>query len=346
MNLKINKEKILLFTNELNVMLKSGITFSKSLEILASQENNKNFRGILLKVQKNISQGKGIFESFRNFENIFSLNFLQFLKIGEITGTLNERFENIIENLEFEINNKKKVWGILIYPIIVIALTLCVVSFLLLFILPNFILIFKENNLELPKITKILLFISENFLFILLMISIFLIFTFFLFRYINQNKTRRTKKDKFFLFIPFLGEIMKLNIAINLYYSLSILLSSGISLIDSIDIMYKNTNNYYVKENLLKVRKSINLGNNISISLKNLDIFTERFYMLIVSGEESGYLSENLFQISKILKQDFDYRVKKYLSFLEPLAMLILGLIIAFIVVAIYLPIFSVGDIY
>lgn len=346
MNSKINKEKILLFTNELNVMLKSGITFSKSLEILASQENNKNFKKVLFKIQRNISQGKGIFESFRKFENIFSLNFLQFLKIGEITGTLSERFENIIENLEFETNNRKKIWSILMYPIIVIALTLCIVTFLLLFILPNFISIFKENDLELPKITKILLFISENFLFILLMVSIFFVFIFFLFKYINKNKIMRTKKDKLFLFIPFLGEIIKLDIGINLYYLLSILLSSGISLIDSIDIMYRNNNNYYVKENLLKVKKSINLGNNISSSLKNLDIFIDRFYMLIISGEESGYLSENLFQISKILKQDFDYKVKKYLSFLEPLVMLILGLIIAFIVVAIYLPIFSVGDIY
>ena len=107
-----------------------------------------------------------------------------------------------------------------------------------------------------------------------------------------------------------------------------------------------NINNYYLKENLLEVKKSLLAGNNIATALKKLNLYNERFSILITAGEESGYLSENLLQISKILKQDFEYKLKKLMSLLEPMVVVFLGLIVAFVVVAIYLPILSIGDVF
>ena len=107
-----------------------------------------------------------------------------------------------------------------------------------------------------------------------------------------------------------------------------------------------NNNNYYLKDRLLEVKKAILAGNNITTSFKNLNLYNDRFSILITVGEESGYLSENFLQISKILKEDFDYKLKKLLAILEPLVILILGLIVGFVVLAIYLPILSIGDIF
>jgi len=110
--------------------------------------------------------------------------------------------------------------------------------------------------------------------------------------------------------------------------------------------MYMNNNNYYLKDRLFEVKKAILAGNNITTSFKNLNLYNDRFSILITVGEESGYLSENFLQISKILKEDFDYKLKKLLAILEPLVVLILGLIVGFVVLAIYLPILSIGDIF
>ena len=302
-----------------------------SIEILLKEEKEKNFKQILKKIYKNLAAGKNIFNSFKEFSNIFGNTYLYMLKVGELTGTLEQRLEDISNNIEFELETKKKIGGILIYPLIVLCLTFIIVSFLLIFILPNFISIFEENNIELPFVTKILIFISRTFHFILILIIFIVFLLFSINKHINNNKLKKIKKDCFILKFPIFGEIIKLSLAAELYHSLFLLLSVGHSLIDGIDILYTNTNNFYIKENLLLVKRSLLSGENISNSFKKLDLYNSRFSLLITSGEESGNLAENFFQISKILKQDFEYNLKKK---------------IAFIVIAIYLPILSVGEIF
>ena len=340
--MKNKKEKILFFTNELAIMLKSGLTFTTAIEIILKEEKDKNFKEVLKKIHKNLIAGKSIFESFKNFDKIFGNTYLYMLKIGEVSGSITERLEDISKSLKFDLANQKKLGGILVYPIVVISLTLIIVTFLLTFILPNFITIFEENQVELPLITRILLFISRNFHYILLLIIVLIL----IILYINNNKLKRIQKDKWLLNMRLFGELRKLSLSSDLYHSFSILLSVGIGIIKSVDILYMNNNNYYIKENLLEVKKSLLAGNNIATALKKLNLYNERFSILITAGEESGYLSENLLQISKILKQDFEYKLKKLMSLLEPLVVVFLGLIVAFVVVAIYLPILSIGDVF
>ena len=345
--MKNKKEKILFFTNELAIMLKSGLTFTTAIEIILKEEKDKNFKEALKKIHKNLIAGRSIFESFKNFEKIFGNTYLYMLKIGEVSGSITESLEDISKSLEFDLANQKKLGGILVYPIVVISLTFIIVSFLLTFILPSFISIFEENQVELPLITRILLFISRNFHYILFFIIALILIIFVINRYyINNNKYKRIKRDKWLLNIKLFGELKKLSLSSDLYHSFSILLSVGIGIIESVEILYMNNSNYYIKENLLEVKKSLLAGNNIATALKKLNLYNERFSILIITGEESGYLSENLLQISKILKQDFEYKLKKLMSLLEPLVVVFLGLIVAFVVVAIYLPILSIGDVF
>ena len=340
------KEKILFFTNELALLIKSGLTFTKAIEIILKEEKNKKFKDILKRIHKNLTIGKNIYDSFKPFENTFGSTYLYILNIGELSGNIVESLEDISKSLDFDLSRQKKLAGILIYPIVVISLTFLIVSFLLIYILPSFITIFEENQIELPLITRILLSISRNFHYILLFIICILTIIFIFNMYINKNKCKRIKRDKFLLNIFLFGELKKLLLASNLYHSFSILLNSGIGMVESLEILYTNNNNYYLKDRLFDVKKSILAGNNIATSFKNLNLYNDRFSILISVGEESGYLSENFLQISKILKEDFDYKLKKLLAILEPLVVLILGLIVGFIVLAIYLPILSIGDIF
>lgn len=344
--MKIPKEKILFFTNELAILIKSGLTFTKAIEIILKEEKKKKFKDILKKVHKNLTIGKNIYDSFKPFENIFGSTYLYILKIGELSGNIVEGLEDISKSLDFDLSRQKKLKGILIYPIVVISLTFLIVSFLLAFILPSFVTIFEENQIELPLVTKILLAISRNFQYILIFIVVILTIIFIYNMYINKNKYKRIRRDKFLLNIFCFGELKKLLLASNLYHSFSILLDAGIGIIESLEILYTNNNNYYLKDRLFEVKKAILAGNNIASSFKKLNLYNDRFSVLISVGEESGYLSENFLQISKILKEDFDYKLKKLLAMLEPLVVVVLGLIVGFVVLAIYLPILSIGDIF
>jgi len=215
-------------------MLKSGLTFTTAMEIILKEEKDKNFKEVLKKIHKNLIAGKSIFESFKKFDKIFGNTYLYMLKIGEVSGSITERLEDISKSLEFDLTNQKKLGGILVYPIVVISLTLIIVTFLLTFILPNFITIFEENQVELPLITRILLFISRNFHYILFFIVVLILIILFINMYINNNKSKRIKRDKWLLNIRLFGELRKLSLSSDLYHSFSILLSVGIGIIESV----------------------------------------------------------------------------------------------------------------
>lgn len=343
---KINLEKIYFFTSQLSILLKSGITFSEALKILIKSEKNKTFKSVIENISRNILKGKSIFESFKNFENVFSKNYLHMLKIGETSGNINDILDTISKNIETHIEFKKKMKSFLIYPIVVITLAFTIVFFLITFILPTFISIFEENSVELPLITKILFFISNNFYYILsFLVIIILLFTFLL-SYINSNQYRKFKKDRFLFKIPIFKNFLMLNITNNFYYSLAILLNSGMSFMESLDIITENNENLYFQKNVKDIKSLLLKGEKISDAFKKINFFPEKFNSLIVAGEESGFISENFLQISKICSSELNYFVKKFVSLIEPLTIIFLGFIIGFIILAIYLPIFSIGNIF
>lgn len=346
MKKNIKKDKILLFATQLNSLLKSGLTVAYSINILYLSENDKNFRIILKKILKSLNSGKNIFDSFKNFKDIFGKTFLNMLKIGELSGVFNDSLDNAIEYLEYSLESKRKIISLLIYPIVVLTITLFLLTFLLIFIFPNFISIFEENEIQLPLTTRILLFLSNNFVYIFFILVFALVTLYLAFRYINNNKNLRFKKDKSFLNIFIFGNLLKLSLAEEIFHSLYIFLEAGINIIDALDIISENIDNTYIKLNLLAVRKEINSGENISESLRSLGLFNERFQSFINSGEESGFLSKTFLEISKILKKDYEYKIKKYIALIEPLSIICLGLIISFIVFSIYIPIFAVSNIF
>lgn len=237
MKKNIKKDKILLFATQLNSLLKGGLTVAYSINILYLSENDKNFRIILKKILKSLNSGKNIFDSFKNFKDIFGKTFLNMLKVGELSGVFNDSLDNAIEYLEYSLESKRKIISLLIYPIVVLTITLFLLTFLLIFIFPNFISIFEENEIQLPLTTRILIFLSNNFVYIFFILVFALVTLYLVFRYINNNKNLRFKKDKSFLNIFIFGNLLKLSLAEEIFHSLYIFLEAGINIIDALDII-------------------------------------------------------------------------------------------------------------
>lgn len=343
-NKKIKNDKILLFISQFNSLTKSGISFIQSLDILILSETDKNFIQILKKIRSNLNNGKDIYSSFKNFENIFGSYFIYMLKIGELSGLFNKALESSYTYLEYKFNNRQKIISLLIYPIIVLCISLLLLSFLLLFILPNFITIFEDNNLSLPSSTKFLIYVSNNFLYIMIFFVFLVIAFLFLKKYINSQPNLKLKKDIFLLNFFIFGKFYRLFYAIEIYYSLHIFIEGGISIIDGVKIMEENIENLCIKRNLEKVKRDINLGLSVSLALKNLDLFDKRFQTFIKAGEESGFLADTFLEMSKILKMEYEFMQKKFIALIEPISILFLGGLIAFILLAMYSPMLSITD--
>lgn len=344
--MKIKREKILLFTKQFNSLTKAGISITQALDILIFSEADKSFVKVLEKIRKNLNRGKNIFNSFKDFKNIFGNHFLYMLKIGEMSGSLSDSLDNIHNYLEYNLSNKKKVTSLLVYPCIVFFLSLIIFIFLLIFILPNFISLFEESQVELPKTTKFLIFLSNNFHYFLIALLIIFSTIILAFKYINSNKSLKLKKDRLILKLIILGDLLNLYYAEEIYYSLHILLNSGITLIDGFNPIIENINNLEIRRNLINVQKDIKSGTTITIAFKHLNLFNKRFQSFIKTAEESGFLSEAFLEISKILKLEYEYKIKKYIAFIEPLSIITLGLFIIFIILSIYIPIFSMINIF
>lgn len=344
--MKIKKEKILLFTKQFNSLTKAGINITQALDILILSETDKNFIIILEKIKRNLNRGKSIFNSFIDYKNIFGNHFLYMLKVGELSGSLSVSLDNIHHYLEYNLSNRKKITSLLIYPCIVFFLSLIIFIFLLIFILPNFISLFEESQVEIPKTTKLLIFLSDNFHYFLIILLLIFSSIILILKYINSKKTLKLKKDRLSLKFIILGDLLKLYYAKEIFYSLHILLDSGITLIDGFNAIIESTNNLEIKRSLINTQKEIKTGNTITSSFKQLNLFNKRFNSFIKTAEESGFLSEAFLEISKILNLEYEYKLKKCIAFIEPLSIIILGCFIIFIILSIYIPIFSMINIF
>lgn len=344
--MKIKKEKILLFSKQFNSLTKAGINITQALDILILSETDKTFINILEKIKKNLNRGKNIFNSFKDYRDIFGNHFIYMLKVGEISGSLSMALDNIHNYLEYNLSNKKKITSLLIYPSIVFLLSLIIFIFLLVFILPNFMNLFEESQIEIPKMTKFLIFLSNNFHYFLTALLLIFSSIILILKHISSKKRLKFKKDKFILKLIILGDLLKLKYAEEIYYSLHILLNSGITLVDGFDVIVENTNNLEIKKNLLNIQKDIKTGATITSAFIQLNLFNKRFQSFIKTAEESGFLSEAFLEISKILKLEYEYKLKKYIAFIEPLSIIALGFFIVFIILSIYIPIFSMIDVF
>lgn len=340
--IKISKEEILNFTKEILIMLDSGISIIKILEI-QEQQYKAPLKDILGELKRDILNGDTLGEAFKKYEEIFGSFYIGMIFLGESSGNLDKNLRKICEYLELEIRIIKKIKEVIFYPCILLTFSILILTFLMIYIFPNFIKLFEESKRELPLLTRILIGVSNNFHMIILFFICILIIIFFI-RYIKKDRVLKEKYDGILLKVPIIKSFIIGNFIIRFSKNISIMLSSGIVIMDILKLLKNFFENIVIKRELEKIEELLFEGKQLSEGLKKNNLFPQKYIKLVIVGEKSGELSKVFEQIAKLEEERIERDIKKLLTLVEPILIIILGLILSIIIIAIYLPIFNMSN--
>jgi len=342
---KISQENILSFTRELKIMLESRIGIVEALDIQKNQYENSKFGEIIFEIRKDILNGNSIGDAFKKHRNIFGNFYVSLLYLGEKPGKIIENLERISVNMELENKIRKKMIEALFYPCIVIVFSMIVVIFLITYVLPNFVEMFNESGTKLPFLTKVLMGTSKNIHYILISMICIYIIIIYLRKKMKNNLKSRFEYDKFVMKIPIYKNIMIKNIIIRFSKNMALLMDSEMPIAEVLEVIIESCDNVVVKKDIEDMKFSIMSGEGIAESLKQIEIYTGKYQKMAAIGEKSGELINVFHKISQLCQEELENYIGKILILIEPVMIIILGLILGNVIIAIYLPIFNLSDV-
>ncbi|KKQ80267.1 MAG: Type IV pilin [Parcubacteria group bacterium GW2011_GWC2_38_7] len=338
----VSKKAVLFFTKNLSIMLKTGSTLSEALRVINKQTKGK-FHEILNEIISTIEQGRKFSEALVVHPKVFSNIYVNIVKIGEESGTLDKNLEFLTEQLEKNYKLKKQVIGAMIYPMIILGGTLILGTLISLFVLPKLTKMFKNFRVELPLTTRMLIKFSDFFenhgvLAVTLLIAVIVGLVLFF-----RIKKVKPYTHKLLLYIPIIGTFSK-NYSLAMFYrSLSILLKSGSTIDEGIIICSKTIANVHYKKIIAEIHGKIKTGENLFDLLeKHHKLFPPTDTQIINVGEESGTLDDSLAYVATIREEELNDLSKNLSTMLEPILFIFLGLIVAILALSIITPIYSI----
>ncbi len=332
----------LMFTKNLKVMVASGLSLPKALRTLGVQARSPKFKKALADISDQLSQGKSFSEAIRAYPNIFPEIFYHMVKVGEESGTLEKSLENLALQMEREHELKSKIKGAMIYPAVIVSVMLLVAFLMLSLVVPKLAEVFADLKIELPATTKFIInlgnFLKENILIIGLMILALILAT----RIIFSLHIGKIILDKVLITTPVLGELIK---KINSSYAmrtLSVLISSGVSFVSSLEIVAGVVPNIYFKEALLQAKEEIKKGGKFSEVLARYSgLFSPTLIQMVTVGEETGETSQILSQLADFYEQEVALATKNAVALIEPLLIVLIALMVGFFAVSMIQPMYS-----
>lgn len=334
-------EKIMLIRN-LGVMFSTGLSLVKSLEVLAHQTKNPRLKKALLDIQTRINKGENLSDALNKYPNIFTDLFVNMIKVGEESGTLDDIFQILSLQLQKEHELKSKIKNAMIYPAIILVVMFLVGIVMVVFVIPNLNVFFESLNVEIPIYTKIVIytgqFMSQKWYVVLL----FLIILGTSFYFLIKTKIGKQTLDSTLLKIPLISPIIKKNNAAFLIRSLSSMISAGVPLTRALEISSKTVNNHYFKDAALDAEEKIKKGWKLSNALKlHQDIFPFGVTEMVEVGEETGKSSTILKKLADFYEQEAINAVERLSILIEPILIIVLGLGVGVFAFSIIQPMYS-----
>lgn len=341
MSAQLAKEKIF-FTQHLYLMLKGGFLISEALETLKKEIKSKTFKIAIEDVLKGILAGQKLSASMNLHPRVFDDFYCNIIKIGEDSGSLEANLKYLSSQLTAEYETKKKIAGAMMYPAIVITLSLLISFAVVIFIMPQLLNIFSVLNVELPLSTKLLLslvaFTQKNWLFIILGI----IFIIFLLKFLRKILVFRIFFDRIIISFPVSGAMIKNITLARFSQSFYTLLKSGVPILESMELVISTIPNEIFKNNLRKVELEIERGGKLSQGFGAFPkTFPVIFSQMVSVGEKSGSLEDSFKYLAKFYQKEVNSSLKNIATVVEPVLLIFVGLFVTFISLAIITPIYQ-----
>ena len=339
----VSRRALAVFTRQFATMLNAGLPLLSCLEILAKQTESPALRRVLGEVRTDVEGGLALADALRRQPKVFDNLYVNMVESGETGGALDVILVRLANYLEKSAALIRKIRGAMIYPIIVLSAAVGGISVLLIFVIPVFARMFEGVGAELPAMTQMVVTASSLLKVLALPLLIVIIAVFTILRRWHKTESGAKAIDPIMLKVPIFGNLIRKQSIARLARTLSTLLSSGVPIIDALEITARSSGNWVVEDAILKARSSIKGGENIADPLTKTAVFPPMVTQMIAIGEASGGLDEMLSKVADFYDAEVDQAVENLTSALEPVIMIVLGGIVGFIVISMYLPIFQLA---
>ena len=337
----VSPKSLAIFTRQFSVMIDAGLPLVQCLEILGTQEEDANFSATILQTRGDVENGQSLADAMRKHPKTFDPLFTNMVAAGEAGGILDTILKRLATYIEKAVKLKSQVKSAMVYPVAVIGIAGVVVAVILWKVIPTFAGMFASLGAELPLPTRVVIGLS-NYLVRFGWIGIIAIVGLgWAFRSYYQTDSGRHSVDGTVLKLPILGVIMRKIAVARFCRTLATLISSGVPILDGLDITARTSGNAIVEDAILSTRKSIEGGNTISAPLKETAVFPPMVVQMIGVGEATGALDTMLAKIADFYEEEVDTAVAGLLTLLEPVMIAFLGVVVGGIVIAMYMPIFD-----
>jgi type IV pilus assembly protein PilC len=342
---KVTTKDVVIFTRQFATMIDAGLPLVQCLEILASQQENKTFKKVLTSVKTSVEGGSTFAEGLKAHPKVFDELFVNLVHAGETGGILDTILRRLAVFLEKSEALKRKVKGAMIYPAVVITIAVSVVTVLLLFVIPVFKEMFEGAGEQLPAPTLLVLklsdFLQNYFLYLAIIVAVII----FLFRKFYQTERGTQIIDRLLLASPVFGNLLRKVAVARFCSTLGTMISSGVPILDALEITARTAGNVIIEKAIMNTRTAIAEGRTIAEPLMETGVFPGMVVRMIAVGEATGALDAMLAKIAEFYDEEVDAAVEGLTQLMEPVMIVFLGGVCGGMVIAMYLPVFSMAGV-
>ena len=341
----VSRRTLVIFTRQFATMIDAGLPLVQCMDILASQESNKAFQKVLFEIKANVESGSTFADALKKHPRIFDDLFVNLVAAGEVGGILDTILNRLAQYIEKAARLRRKVKGAFTYPIAIFLIAMMVLVILLWKVIPTFKTMFEDMGAaELPKPTQVVIdlsawFGSNWYLLFAGLIAISVLFT-----YALRTDVGREAFDSFMLKTPIFGPLVRKSAVAKFTRTLGTMVASGVPILDGLEIVAKSAGNKKVEQGVMYVRDRISEGRSMSEPLAETKIFPPMVVQMIAVGESTGAMDTMLNKIADFYEEEVDLAVETMTALMEPAMMVFIGGMVGGILVAMYLPIFTVAD--
>ena len=342
---KISEKDITIFTRQLAVMMKAGVPLLQAFDIVGRGHSNASVGKLLLDIKTDVETGSSLSQAFRKYPRYFDALFCNLVGAGEAAGILDTLLDRLATYKEKIIAIKGKIKSALFYPISIVVVALVVTAIIMIFVIPVFKDLFKSFGADLPGPTLVVMSISDwmigNWWWLFPGIGAGIWFFFYSWR---TSKAVQKFMDRLFLRIPVFGDVIRKATIARWCRTLSTMFAAGVPLVEALDSVAGAAGNYVYYDATKKIQNEVSSGTALTVAMTNANVFPSMVLQMCAIGEESGALDSMLSKVADFFEQEVDEAVDSLASLMEPMIMVVLGGLIGGIVVAMYLPIFKMGQ--
>jgi type IV pilus assembly protein PilC len=334
-------KELAIFVRQFSVMIDAGLPLVQCLEILGSQQENKTFAKILQQTRMDVEGGATLADAMRKHPKAFDDLFVNMIAAGEAGGILDTILKRLATYIEKAVKLKAQVKGAMVYPIAVITIAGIVIAVILWKVIPTFASMFEGLGATLPLPTRIVIAASNWFVRLLPFLVVFLVAGVFAFKRYYATYGGRRVIDRGVLKAPIIGILMQKIAVARFCRTLATLISSGVPILDGLEITARTAGNAIVEDAIMAVRKGVESGLTVAQPLKESGVFPPMVVQMIGVGEQTGALDAMLSKIADFYEEEVDQAVANLLTLMEPVMILFLGITVGGIVISMYLPLFD-----